>query len=172
MTTAPKGAVDMFLAVKGAARGKIAGESQDGGKHKGEMEILGWSWGMQARTAAGGGTAMVGRAVIRELKVLKKVDSASTALMGALRTNEPIKEAILSVRKFGSSALDYFVIKLEDARVASIDLEVNPKGDSADPFERVSFTFNRIEVTYVPQGSDGKSRGSMVFIDEFHSANE
>ena len=42
------GAGDMFLMVKGAKHGLIKGESQDD-KHKGEIDVLSWSWGMQRR---------------------------------------------------------------------------------------------------------------------------
>ena len=47
------GAGDMFLMVKGAKHGLIKGESQDD-QHKGEIEVLGWSWGMQAKVGVGG----------------------------------------------------------------------------------------------------------------------
>ena len=50
------GAGDMFLMVKGAKNGVIKGESQDS-THKGEIDILSWSWGMQAKPTLGGGTA-------------------------------------------------------------------------------------------------------------------
>ena len=53
---APAGVGDMFLAVKGARSGPIKGESQDD-VHKGEIEVLSWSWGMQAKPSLGGGTA-------------------------------------------------------------------------------------------------------------------
>src|SRR5262245_49473210 len=92
---------DMFLMVKGAKHGLIKGESQDA-KHKGEIDVLSWSWGMQARPSLGGGGAS-GKSSINELKVVKKVDSASTALMLALRTNEPIQQAILTLRKAGKT---------------------------------------------------------------------
>ena len=45
---------DMFLKVEGSRMGPVKGESQDE-KHKGEIDVLGWSWGMQAQTAMGGG---------------------------------------------------------------------------------------------------------------------
>ena len=101
-TVRPAGASDMFLSVKGAAHGVINGESIDD-KHKGEIEVLSWSWGIQGKASLGGGAAS-GKATIREMKVVKKVDKASTALMGAVRTNEVIKEAVLTVRKAGKSA--------------------------------------------------------------------
>jgi type VI secretion system secreted protein Hcp len=83
------GVGDMFLMVKGAKHGVIKGESQDTA-HKGEIDVLSWSWGMQGRPSLGGGGAS-GKATINDLKIVKRLDSASTALMGALRTNEQIQ---------------------------------------------------------------------------------
>jgi len=51
---APSGIGDMFLMVKGAKCGLIKGEAQDD-VHKGEIEVLRWSWGMQAKSSLGGG---------------------------------------------------------------------------------------------------------------------
>lgn len=50
-------AVDMFLKLEG-----ISGESKDS-SHKGEIDILAWSWGMtNSGTAHVGGGAEIGRA--------------------------------------------------------------------------------------------------------------
>src|SRR5258706_5966 len=93
----------MFLMVKGAKGGVIKGETSDDA-HKGEIEILSWSWGMHARPSLGGGGA-TGKAAVHELKVVKKIDSASTALMGALRSNELIVKAVLTLRKAARPAV-------------------------------------------------------------------
>jgi type VI secretion system secreted protein Hcp len=159
------GAGDMFLMVKGAKHGVIKGESQDG-KHKDEIEVLSWSWGMQAKTSLGGGTA-TGKATINDLRIVKRVDSASTALMLALRTNEPIQKAVLTLRKAGKSQLEYLKITIEQGRVTALTVEAGDLSGSAEIFERVSFTFNKIEVEYVPQGKDGLPQGGMTFSDQW-----
>jgi type VI secretion system secreted protein Hcp len=158
----------MFLSVNGAKSGAIAGEAQDA-KHKNEIEVLAWSWGMQGRpTLAGGGAS--GKATIRELRITKKVDKASTALMSALRTNEPIKEALLTLRKVGKSPLEYFTIKIEDGRVMSVDIEAGDTAGNPTLVERVTFSFNKITVSYTPQGPDGHARGGTSFTDEWNTA--
>ena len=164
-TVRPAGASDMFLSVKGAAHGVINGESIDD-KHKGEIEVLSWSWGIQGKASLGGGAAS-GKATIREMKVVKKVDKASTALMGAVRTNEVIKEAVLTVRKAGKTALEYLKIKMEQGRVMSIDIEAGDPGGGMDLLERITFSFNKIEVEYTPQGADGHPQGSTSFQDQW-----
>ena len=162
-STVELGAGDMFFKVKGAKHGDINGEAQDQ-KHKNEIEVLSWSWGMQGKPSLGGGSAS-GKATMRELRIVKKVDKASTALMSALRTNELIKEATLTLRKIGTSKLEYFKIKIEDGRVMSLDVEAGDKDGKPALYERVSFSFNKISVEYTPQGGDGMPQGTTTFED-------
>jgi type VI secretion system secreted protein Hcp len=163
------GTGDMFLMVKGAKHGLIKGESQDD-QHKGEIDVVSWSWGMLAKPSLGGGTA-AGKATINDLRVVKRVDSASTALMLALRTNEPIQKAVLTLRKAGKSQVEYLKVTIEQGRVTS--LTIDGGGDtsgSPELFERISFSFNKIEVEYVPQGKDGLPQGGMTFADQWSDA--
>ena len=160
----------MFLAVKGAKSGAINGEAHDEGKHKNEIEVLAWSWGMQGKASLGGGGA-TGKATIRELRITKRVDRASTALMSALRTNELIKEATLTLRKIGKTPLEYLTIKIENGRVMAIDIEAGDATASPALFERVSFSFNKISIEYTPQAADGSAQGSTSFEDEWTPAS-
>jgi len=159
------GAGDLFFKVKGAKHGLIKGESLDD-QHKDEIEVLSWSWGMQARPALGGGTPS-GKATIHELKILKRVDIASTALMSALRTNELIQTATLTLRKAGKGQLEYFKITIEQGRVTALNIEVDPASSNGELIENLSFSFNKIEVVYTPQGQDGQPKGSTMFTDQW-----
>ena len=159
----------MFFKVKGAKHGQINGEAQDD-KHKGEIEVLSWSWGMQGKPTLGGGAA-TGKATMRELRIVKKVDKASTALMSALRTNEVIKEGILTLRKTGTSKIEYLKITISDGRVMSLDVEAGDQEGSSNLLERVSFSFNKIEVEYTPQGGDGMPQGVTTFQDQWGESN-
>ncbi|MFT3858198.1 MAG: type VI secretion system tube protein Hcp [Aquabacterium sp.] len=67
--------------------------------HVDEIAVLGWNWGMDVSAASFGSTAA--RTTMQELVVRKRVDRASTALMSALRANEPLKKVILTARKVG-----------------------------------------------------------------------
>jgi type VI secretion system secreted protein Hcp len=159
------GAGDMFFKVKGAKHGDINGEAQDQ-THKNEIEVLAWSWGMQGKASLGGGTA-TGKATMRELRITKRVDKSSTALMSALRNNELIKEATLTLRKIGKTPLEYLKIKIEDGRVMAIDLEAGDVSGAPTLVERVSVSFNKISIEYTPQGADGQPQGSTSFQDEW-----
>jgi len=159
----------MFFKVKGAKHGPIAGEAEDD-KHKGEIEVLSWSWGMQGKASLGGGGAS-GKATIRELRIVKKVDKASTALMNALRTNEVIKEGILTLRKTGTSKIEYLKVTIQDGRVMALDVEAGDDHGTSTLLERVSFSFNKISVEYTPQGGDGMPQGSTTFEDQWNESN-
>ena len=101
---------DMFLKVESARQGPIKGESGDS-KHAGEIEVIAWSWGMECEGDwyQNKASREGGRTTIHELQITKRVDTASTGLMAALRRNDPIKKAVLSVRKAsGETGLDYY----------------------------------------------------------------
>jgi len=164
-----RGAGDMFLMVKGAKHGLIKGEALDQankGAHKEEIEVLSWSWGMQARPSLGGGGAS-GKATVNDLKIVKKVDSASTALMSALRTNEVIQKAVLTLRKAGDDPLEYLKITIEQGRVTGLTVEAGDSSGGADLLEHLSFSFNKITVDYVPQDKDGLAKGGMTYMDQW-----
>jgi type VI secretion system secreted protein Hcp len=165
VTSLTSGTGDMFLMVKGAKHGVIKGESQDT-QHKAEIDVLSWSWGRQGRATLGGGVA-TGKAAMNDLKIVKRVDSASTALMLALRTNEPIQKAVLTLRKAGKSQVEFLKITIEQGRVTSLTVDGGDSSGSADLVEKVSFSYNKIEVEYVPQGKDGLPQGGMTFADQW-----
>ena len=160
---------DMFLMVKGAKGGVIKGEASDA-THKGEIDVLSWSWGMHSRPALSGG-GVSGKAAVHELKIVKRVDSASTALMSALRTNEMIVKAVLTLRKAGKSQLEYLKITIEQGRVTALNIEAGDREGSANLFENVSFSFNKINVEYVPQGKDGQALGGMTYSDQWSESS-
>src|SRR5918996_1816239 len=73
-STSVVAANDMFLKVTG-----VQGESQDS-KHKGEIDVLSWSWG----ASTGDARVRKGRvpvACIQDLQLTKFVDSSSPALI-------------------------------------------------------------------------------------------
>ena len=152
---------DMFLKIESARQGPIKGEAQDE-NHKDEIDVNDWSWGMQAKTAlSGGGTSP--KATLNELNIVKQVDSASTGLMSAMRNNELIKKAVLTVRKAGGDPHEYFKISIEKGRITSLDVDTTNFVSSGYLSERLSLAFQKISVEYVPQGREGLPQGSMLF---------
>ena len=152
---------DMFLMVESARQGPIKGEAQDE-DHKDEIDVNEWSWGMQAKTAlSGGGTSP--KATLSELNIVKQVDSASTGLMAAMRNNDLIKKAVLTVRKAGGTPHEFFKISIENGRITSLDVDTAGFTSTGHLSERLSLAFQKISVEYVPQGPEGLPQGSMLF---------
>ncbi|MEO8767177.1 MAG: type VI secretion system tube protein Hcp, partial [Nitrosospira sp.] len=126
------------------AAGPIKGEAQDE-NHKDEIDVIDWSWGMQAKTALSGGGASP-KATLNELSIVKQVDSASTGLMSAMRNNELIKKAVLTVRKAGGDPHEYFKITIEKGRITSLDVDTSSFVSSGYLSERLSLAFQKISV--------------------------
>jgi type VI secretion system secreted protein Hcp len=154
---------DMFLKVDGARSGAIKGEANDA-THGGEIDVLGWSWGMRSASAMGG-SGPAAKSSLELLNIVKQVDSASTALMSVMRNNDLVKKAVLSVRKSGGSPIDYFVVTIENGRITSYDVEAaGPASETL--IERVSFSFQKINVEYAAQDEKGLKKGGMSFTAE------
>jgi type VI secretion system secreted protein Hcp len=158
---------DIYLHVQTKRAGKVKGEVTVGG-HTDDIQIRGWTWvepiaDEASASSAIGSTQATGRRTYRNLTVSKRIDSASTALLSALATNDEVKEAKLTMCKAGGKALDYYKLTLKGARVVNIDITVGADGQ---PTELVSFAFTKVEVEYTPQQRIGIGAGASTFTDE------
>src|SRR6185503_5261492 len=98
-------AVDMFIKI-----GDIKGESVDD-KHKGEIDVLSWSWGASQTGSAGiGGGGGAGKVQIQDLTITKYIDKASPTLFTMCCSGKHLGTANLTVRKAGGTALEYLKI--------------------------------------------------------------
>ncbi len=151
---------DMFLRIEGSRQGSVRGESLDK-SHIGEIDVMSWSWGMDSPGDAFG--LPTGRTNMELLRVSKRVDSATTALMSALRNNEVIRKAVLTVRKAGDEALAYLTITLENARLVHQRVMGGEGADSSILSEELGLSFQKVTVEYVPQVKTGGGRGTNTF---------
>ena len=151
---------DMFLRIEGSRQGLVRGESLDK-SHIGEIDVMSWSWGMDSPGDAFG--LPTGRTHMELLRVSKRVDSATTALMSALRNNEVIRKAVLTVRKAGDEALAYLTITVENARLVHQRVMGGEGADSSILSEELALSFQKVTVEYVPQVRTGGGRGTNSF---------
>ena len=94
-------AVDVFLKLEG-----IKGEAQDD-KHKEEIDVLAWSWGMsQSGTTHMGTGSGSGKVAVEELSVTKHVDKSSPTLALHSCSGKHIPKGLLTVRKAGDKPLE------------------------------------------------------------------
>lgn len=152
----------MFLKIEGV-RSPITGSSLDT-QHKGEIDIHSLSWGMEgnasATATAGGRIGGASQVSVSELIVTKGFDHASTGLLQALRSNEKIKRAVLTVRKAGGSSapVEHLTIVLENARIKSFQLS------GSEPVqEQVAIAFQKIAIEYREQENTGGSGATSRF---------
>jgi len=145
---------DMFLKLTG-----VTGEAQDN-EHKGEIQVVSWSWGLQAPAAMGGAASTTGRAALQELVVVKRVDQATPTLMQLVRQHKVVPSAQLTVRKAGTTPLEYFRIELTNVRVTALTTH----SEAAELVERLQLGCTKVRVTYMPQSATGaRGGGDVVF---------
>src|SRR4026207_2123312 len=97
-----------------AKLGDIKGESLDD-KHKDEIEVLSYSWGVSnAGSMAHGSGGGEGKATFHDLSFAQRSDKASPNLRLACATGTHLKEATITHRKAGKEQHEYLIVKLND----------------------------------------------------------
>lgn len=138
--------VDYFLKIDG-----VEGESTDN-RHKGEIEILSFSWGAtNAGSTAGGGGGGAGKVSMQDFHFTKHYSKASPVLMQATASGKHFKTADLVLRKAGKDQQEFLKYKLSDVIITSY--QTSGSGDV--PMDSVSINFAKIEVEYKTQKPDG-----------------
>jgi type VI secretion system secreted protein Hcp len=140
--------------------GDIKGESLDD-KHKDEIEVLSWSWGVTndaAKSMGGGGGA--GKASFHDLSFVHKIDKASPVLMKGCATGQHLKEATITHRKAGKGQHDFLVIKMNDVIITAV---TDTDSNEGSHLETVSLVFAKVDLEYRPQKADGSLDASIHF---------
>ena len=141
--------------------GDIKGESPDD-KHKGEIEVLSWSWGVtQSGTMSHGGGGGEGKASFNDFNFTHHIDKASPVLLKACATGEHIKEATITVRKAGKGQQEFLIIKMNDIIITGV--APSGAGDGAATAEHVALQFAKVDLEYKPQKPDGSLDAGVHF---------
>lgn len=142
--------MQIFLKLDG-----VEGESADA-HHRGEIELLGWTWGASAPTDGGEGVAKDGLPYAR-LVLKKHVDLASPVLMQWGAEARHIPSGLLTTRR--ATGGEFLVVRMTDVRVISIAAMV--VADDNQAMETLTLGFGKIEIEYrpaLPNGSLGEFR--------------
>src|SRR5215204_7689183 len=139
--------------------GDIKGESADS-KHKDEIEVLSFSWGVAnpADFKSPGGGA--GRPTFSDLIFAHNIDKASPNLLKACATGTHLKEATITHRKPGKGQQEYLIIKMSDVIVTGVSLADTSGGASS---ETVTMAFAKVDLEYKPQKQDGSLDAGIHF---------
>ena len=141
-------AMDIFIKI-----GDLKGESIDD-KHKDEIQVLAWSWGMsQSGTTHAGPGGGAGKASFQDLSITHYIDKSSPNLMMACANGKHFSEALLTVRKAGEKPLEYLKVTMTDLIVTSCT--TGGSGGEDRLTENVPLNFAKFKVEYTPQKKDG-----------------
>jgi type VI secretion system secreted protein Hcp len=148
-------AADIF-----AKLGDIKGESLDD-KHKGEIEVLSYSWGVtNPGSAHGGGGGGTGRVTFQDLSIVHKIDKASPNLLKACATGQHLNEATITFRKAGKGQQEFLIIKMNDVIITGV-VQGAPSSEAGS--ETVSLEFAKVDWQYKPQNPDGSLDAGIHF---------
>ena len=148
-------ATDYFLKIEG-----IEGESSDD-KHKNEIDVLAWSWGVtQSGSMAYGGAGGTRRASFNDFIFTHHIDKATPLLMKACAAGTHIPDATITVRKAGKGQQEYLIIKMTDVLITGVATSV---AEDATGAESVTLQFAKVDFEYKPQKADGSLDAGLHF---------
>jgi type VI secretion system secreted protein Hcp len=141
--------IDYFLKLDG-----IPGESTDA-KHKGEIEVLSFSWGETNSGGAGaGGGGGAGKVSVQDFHFAMRLNKASPRLSLACAQGQHLKDAVMTGRKAGRGQQEFLFYKFTDVLISSYQTGASAQ-DPEGQLDQVSFNFAKIETEYRPQKPDG-----------------
>jgi type VI secretion system secreted protein Hcp len=144
-------AVDMFLKIDG-----IDGDSS-AVKHKGEIEILSFSWGLSNQTSNTGGGGGSGKVVVQDFTIVTQISSSSPQIMEKCCRGEHIPNVSLTLAT-KETKQEYLKIKLTDVLISSYQTGAT---GGAVPVDQVSFNFRGVDV----QAADRRGNFQQVQCD-------
>jgi type VI secretion system secreted protein Hcp len=141
--------------------GDIKGESRDA-KHKDEIEVLSWSWGVsQSGSVTPGGGGGAGKATFQDFAFTHHIDKASPLLMKSCATGTHIPEATITIRKAGKAQQDYLIIKMTDVLITGVAMSV--AADEPSGTEVVTLQTAKVDLEYKAQKADGSLDAGLHF---------
>jgi type VI secretion system secreted protein Hcp len=158
-------AADIFAKI-----GDIKGESLDN-RHRDEVEVLSWAWGVSQSGSIGhGGGSVAGKASFNDFHFTHHIDKASPVLMKVCATGEHITEATVTMRKAGRGQQEFLIIKMKDVIVTSVNS--SGSGDGAATAENVALQFAQVDLEYKPHRPDGSLDAGVHFTFDIKTNQE
>ena len=128
--------------------------------HKGEIEILSWTWGISNANMAAGTGSGKGKASPGDMHVTHLYDKASPVLSKHCASGKHFGTVVLTSRKSGEGQKDFLKITMKEVFITS----VQPSGSSDGGItESVSMSYVDIEFGYKPQDAKGGLGGEVKF---------
>ncbi len=127
--------------------------------HKGEIEVLSWSWGLTNSGSPTGGGSGTGKATPQELRVVHRYDKASPVLAKMAASGRHVRTAMLSARKAGEGQKDFLKITMKEVFITSVAAHDDGSGAS----EELAMRYGSIDFSYAPQTAKGSLGTPVAF---------
>ncbi len=129
--------------------------------HKGEIDLLAWSWDVrQESTAAMGTGSGKGKGIPGQLVFAHYYDKASPVLAKNCANGKHFDQAVITCRKAGEGQLDFLKVTLKQVLVTSVAPSASSGGEIS---ESVALSYADIEFEYKPQDEKGALGGAVKF---------
>lgn len=155
-------AYDMHLKFEGGKL-NIIGNSEHS-KHKKEVPILSWSWGASntGDLHTGDGSAMGGKAQVRDISILKYVDGCSHAFLQGTCSGDRAENCTISVSNAVGEQEDFVILKLSKGVMIR---SVSTGGSMGDDrlTEQVTLHFGAFRFEFKGQDSKGTNLATKTY---------
>ena len=137
----------------------VEGESTHA-DHKGEVEVLSWTWGVTNASIAGATGAGAGKskAIPGDFQFMHAYDKASPILAKKCAQGVHFPTAVVTQRKSGEGQKDFLKITMKEVFITAV------QPSSSDYIgESVSMRYGAIDFSYKPQDAKGGLGGEVKF---------
>jgi len=130
--------------------------------HKGEIEVLSWSWGINNASSLSGGGSGKGKASPGEFCFTHIYDKASPILAKKCAQGAHFKDVIVTSRKAGEGQKDFLIVTMKEVFISSVQPSTGGEREG-DIMESVSMSYGSIDFAYKPQDEKGGMAGEVKF---------
>ena len=128
--------------------------------HKGEIEVLSWSWNVSNNASLAGGGSGKGKANPGDFVFTHTYDKASPVIAKQCASGKHFKTVKLTSRKAGEGQKDFLVVSMKEVFITA----VSPSGGhGGEIIENVAFSYKDIEFAYKAQDDKGGLGGEVKF---------
>jgi type VI secretion system secreted protein Hcp len=128
--------------------------------HKGAIEVLNWSWGVNNASQVAGGGSGKGKASPGTFRFSHLYDKSSPVLAKHCASGKHFATVKMTARKAGEGQKDFLVITMKEVFISSVQPSGNGGGDIN---ESVDMSYADIEFEYKPQDDKGGLGGAVKF---------
>lgn len=135
-----------------------SGEAETTG-YEGQIVLSDFDWGMKAGKDVAKGSGVARRVNAEEIKITKRFDGSSTALMNAMKVRDKFTYARITVAQSfateGGDARDAFVLEAKDGYIESIDLDLVADGKAMVLQEEIVLRYSKLKIDVIPVSNIG-----------------